>query len=118
MINLHQHTRTGIPGTVITNIPLSANGSIVIDGVPEQYNRSVKWIITVIDSTNSKIQSFELLAVNKFGANADHTIYAVIGDKIKTKSEVNIVMGQMELQMTNNETNPLLINVVRVQMLA
>jgi len=117
MIHLH-NTNVGIPGTVLTNIPVPASTMVVIDSVPEQFNRSIKWIVTAINLTTNDMQAFELLALNKFGLTASHTKYASIGDKINILTDVNIVLGNMELQITNNEISPLLINIVRIQSLA
>lgn len=118
MFNLHQHTRTGIPGTVVTNIQVPASSTVVVDSVSEQYNRSVKWVVTVVNQPASKIQAFEILAVNKFGVDVNYTKYSTVGDKINNTVDVVIMLGNIELQLTNNEITPLLINIVRMQSLS
>jgi len=108
-------TLSGIPGTYLPDITISASSSAVIDSVPAVNNRSLKWIITINDDTNSTITSYEILAVNRFNVDMRHTMYARVGDFIDHGVNVQINAGNIELNIKNNETNIINIHVIRMQ---
>lgn len=93
-----------------------AGNTIAIDGLSTTDMKSMKWIVTIEDITESRIRSFEVLGVNKFGIDADHNVYGKVGDrKIKYKVGVAITAGIMNLNITNNETHSLSVCATRVK---
>jgi len=85
----------------------SVSGGTVISGNTELVDSSivktVKWIIEIIDQTNSKISSYEILAINQFGTIVTFNKYGIVGDKIKHKPEAISNGVNIDLMITNNE---------------
>lgn len=109
-------TLSGIPGTYKTGIVIPASSSSVIDSLPAINNYSVKWIITLIDSVNSKTNTSEILAINKFNTSVSHNSSSRVGDHIAHGINVQLNAGNIELILLNNETNNIMVSVVRIQM--
>ena len=81
MVHL-QNNNPGIPGTILTDIPVLASTTVTVDAIPAAHNLSAKWIITAVDNTNTKMQVSEVLAINKFSTSINATQYGRVGDKI------------------------------------
>jgi hypothetical protein len=79
---------------------------------------TAKWIYTLIDETNTKVLSGEVLGLNRMGNNPTHTTYAIIGDRISHQVEVVMTGGNMTLRITNNGAVTLKAHVVRINVSA
>lgn len=108
-------TLSGIPGTYKTGIVVSASSTTVIDEVVAVNNYSVKWILTIVDNTNTKMTSYEILAVNKFNSTINHNMSGRVGDLIFHGVNVVLNAGNIQLIITNNETNNIEVSLVRMQ---
>jgi hypothetical protein len=101
-----------------TNISadIGAGNTVSVDGYTTTGLKAMKWLVTIEDTTDTKIVSFEVYAVNKFGVDASHTIYARIGDRnIQYNTDVVISGGFMNLSITNNEAHQLSVYASRVE---
>lgn len=110
-------TLSGIPGTYKRGIAVTALSSAIVDSCSLANNYSVKWIVTILDNTNSKTMIYELLALNKFGVSIDYVPYAFMGDDINHDFDVQINAGNIEFTITNNESDDIEINVIRMQLI-
>lgn len=105
----------GIPGTALSNISVGPSATVTIDQVVGANTPSVKWMVTVIDTTNSKTVSYEINALNKFNSSISHNRFGVLGDNIDHTVNVQLSAGNINLNVTNNETTNIAVNVVRIQ---
>jgi len=105
----------GVPGTSVADIFINPGDTEQIDATDQL---SAKWIYTLIDETNAKLLSGEVLGLNRMGLNPTHTTYAIIGDKIAHSVSVVMIGTDMSLQITNNSTVILKAHVVRINVVA
>jgi hypothetical protein len=103
----------GLVSTIKRNsqVGLATTQTAVIDSYDITQVRSVKWLITVSDLTSTLFQSLEVLAIHD-GVNVLHSEYGVTGDDITFDVNVNIVTGNLELQVTNNSANTIQVDSV------
>lgn len=75
---------------------------------------SVKWLVVISNSDNTKIKSYEIHGCHEFGLNPDFNIYAIMGDKILHSLNTVINGGNLELQITNNEPLDIVVYITRI----
>jgi len=97
----------------IASGPVSSGNTVVADSVALSAVRSVKWIVTITDSVAGTYKAYEVLAVHN-GTTVLHAVYGIVGDTILVITDVAINTPNMELQITNNDTNDLDIKVQRI----
>ena len=102
---------SGVPGTSVADIIITPGNFNQVD-VTDQL--VAKWIYTIIDETNGKVLSGEVLGLNRMGVNPTHTTYAIIGDRINHKVEVIMSGPDMALKITNNALVDIKVHVVRI----
>ena len=111
-------TTTTNPVTSIGPITVATTDTDTIDSVLCSFT-TVKWLLTVIDSTAEDQHSIEIYARCKpAGINAadvTFTCYASIADYINYGLDVVLSGANMELQVTNNEPNNVVVSAVRIQ---
>lgn len=116
----------GIPGTITTGVNVPFNTTTTVDVCECATNMSVKWLYTLMDSTDETVVSAEVLALHKFGTTTSYNWYGIIGDIATMKHNVNVdvvsvtpTLNNIELQITNNDTGgqDWIGNIVRIQML-
>lgn len=100
------------------NIP--AGNTVVVDTIPFVDHISAKWLVTVIDDTNVRKQSYEVRGHFLDGtADPYYTTYALIGDRpIHNRAEVVISGSDLELEITNLGTVDLTVDVLRFDLTA
>ena len=86
----------------------------IIDATLE---RTVKWIVEIVDNTNEKVNSYEILATNSFNNDTFFNKYSMVGDKIKHIVEVNLNGSSMEINITNNELIDLTYKIARLEII-
>ncbi|HHA18384.1 MAG TPA: hypothetical protein ENK70_01600 [Methylophaga sp.] len=84
-------------GTVVSG------DTVLVDSLSTTIIKTVKWIIEIIDQSNSKITSYEILATNCFDTIVSFNKYGMVGDKIKHIPEPVLNGVNIDLMITNNE---------------
>ena len=102
---------TGVPGTSIADISILPGITEMIDIVS---NISVKWIFTLINESEGKVLTGEVLGVNRGANGPTHTTYAIIGDRIRFRVSVGVSGTDMTLNIENLEAVQLKAHVVRI----
>lgn len=102
---------SGVPGVSVADILITPGNSVIVDTADKL---TAKWIYTLIDETNGKVLSGEVLGLNRMGTNPTHTTYAIIGDRINHKTEVIISGSGMALIIKNNTLVDIKVHVVRI----
>ena len=106
------------PVTSIGPLTVATTDTDTIDSVSCVFT-TVKWLLTVVDSTAEDQHSIEVYArckpVGINPANVEFTCYASIGDYIDYGLDVVISGVNVELQITNNVANSIDVSVVRIQ---
>jgi len=82
---------------------ISASSSKTIDTVVLSNFKSIKYIITVLSTAESKIVGEELLLVYN-GSTLTDTVYGKVGLGISFDLDANIDGSNMEIDFTNNES--------------
>lgn len=75
---------------------------------------SVKWLVVLALVDNTKIRSFEVHADHQYGINPSFTVYGILGDSFNHYINVQILSGQLTLQLTNNEATSAIAYITRV----
>jgi hypothetical protein len=86
-----------------------ASSSKIVDTINTSTSKSVKWILAVTNTTTNDTQTSEVLAQHRNGISPSHNRFAVIGDTINLSVDVVINASNLELEITNNETNDISI---------
>lgn len=100
-----------------------SNSGVLLSGIINEIDlldvndvNTIKWIIELMDTTNEKILSFEILAINKFNTSIGYNKYAIIGDKIDHILDISINSGFISLTIINNEIPDVTYKVMRIQL--
>jgi len=117
-----EHGQQGIPGPpgldgagvlqVDTDGVLTAT-TVVVDSVLATLVRSVKWLVTVIDTVTGAQQSFEVYATKTL-ADVEHQVFGRVGDVLDVNTNVVFQSSSLQLQITNNEANPIDVQALRI----
>lgn len=100
-------------------VSIPALTTLAVDAVDFTDHVTAKWLVTLVNSTDTKIQSYEVVANYLTGkANPSYTVYSLIGDKIKNKAEVVISGGDLTLEIENKEAVTLTADVLRFDLSA
>jgi hypothetical protein len=82
---------------------VNSGDTILVDSLSTTIVKTVKWIVEIIDQSNSKITSYEILATNCFNTIVSFNKYSIVGDKIKHIPEATLNGVNIDLMITNNE---------------
>lgn len=93
---------------------VTTSTTLTVDTVALTIN-TIKWLVELIDITNNKIKSYEIMAINKFNIDTSYTIYGIIGDKISHSIDVTINGSNINLNITNNELVDLNYKILRLE---
>jgi len=78
-------------------------------------NNTLKFIVSIRDNTTDRFASAEVLVSYKISnGSLTFTHYALIGDKILYKCDAVSASGLVSLVITNNDINPIAVNVTRI----
>jgi len=91
---------------------IASTQSKVIDTVPIFTTAAVKWMITLINSDGSHMQTYQVFACDQYGT-AFYTVYALVGSEPSNTPAVDIVSGRLELSITNNDPDTVTVSVIR-----
>jgi hypothetical protein len=96
-------------------ITIPASSTVALYSIVPAGNLSLKFIISAVDNVNGNFASSEVLGAFKLLDNSvDHTHYALIGDRIKYQPNLVYSGPDVQLNIVNNEVNPLTVSVMRV----
>lgn len=120
-------TRTPVPRVTTPTVPLPVNFSpldvvivpdttvpagqtVTIDSVPFRYHKADKWLLTLLDLPNGKIDAREIFSVNGL-AQFTITEYAIVG-LVGIAATVNVTASgtTVILQVTNNESEDIAVS--------
>lgn len=94
-----------------------ASSSVVADSVSLQF-RTVKWLISVTDYTNTKRKVLEVYASQRDGVVAVNNAYVLVGDYLDIIPSVSLLGTFMELNVQNNELVPVMLDITRIPIAA
>jgi len=103
--------------TANTNIVNNPAATTIVDIFPINIiNRSCKWLVTVINQITGEVKSVEVLAISKgLVAVPEFVKYGSVGDNINFTLNVAQVGSSLQLTITNNTSDILTINTLRMQ---
>lgn len=98
--------------------PIVENGnSITVDALPLTYFRAIKWMFFIESADGSLQQQYEISAHVRNSEVIQTKKYAILGDKINASVELLTINNGIRLSMKNNESNGILITVLRLPIL-
>ena len=104
-----------ISSSVLTIIPPATEQTVSYFQTSFPTNLSCKWIITVLDQASGRVSACEVLGCYRGSTNdPSFTVYAKTGDPLKYALAVTTVGTQLQLNVINEETIPLMINWLRL----
>ncbi len=97
----------------INSGPFAASITGIVDSVLIALIRSVKWVITVSDNTNSKYATYEVFGRHN-GTVAKHSRYGHQGS-LKDLIDIDVTVSgvSMEISITNNHSSAVKVSVLR-----
>lgn len=99
-----------IGGVVIVN----AGATVVVDAIPVSDYRGTKWFVSVVNHHNGNVEMYEIFGVHQNGINPSHTLYSIQGNGVNHIQDVTIAGGNLQLEITNNEANEIIVYLTRV----
>lgn len=110
----------GFPGAGTTppvrvNVPVGA--TVVIESIEMSVIRSCKWIMTTTAPFTSRYRMCEIMALHD-GTESFHVIYGIFGVQVLYTVDVVAINDRMLLRVTNNDSEELVVDAVRVGNLA
>lgn len=107
----------GIPGSETAQFdagPIAPSASLVIDSVDASLFRAVQWFLLLKDSVNGKYRTLNINAVHN-GTTSTHTIFGVIGDFMNVAIDVQLIAGNIEVEVTNNHSATITVSALRAR---
>jgi hypothetical protein len=102
----HDHSVLVIPGL--------STATLYTEEAPTA-NLSLKFILSTKDTVDERFMSSELLGAYKLLDNSlRHNHYSLVGDRINMKPELVYSATDIQLNIVNNEVNPITVSVIRV----
>ena len=112
----------GSGGVKIYGVNVPALNTVTIDTLPFVDHIAAKWLVTVVNPTSTKMQTYEVVADYLTGKAApSYNVYGKIGDTgtdIKNSAQVVQSGGNLLLQITNYESVALTVDVLRFDLSA
>ena len=96
--------------TIIASVNPSSQQ--IVDSVDGSLYRTVKWILSITNITDSIFTSSEVLAVHD-DTNVTHNEYSMVGDKVNYLIDVELNGNDINLKISNIENNEIQISVLR-----
>ena len=97
-------------GTKTGDIVISAGQTVAIDTTTFTTYGAAKWLITVTDAANTKLQSYEVRGQYLAGQpGPTHSIASNLGDKIHNVVSLATTATTMTLHITNNEAYSIVV---------
>lgn len=101
---------SSVSGLFQEKIIIPASATIPISSIVSAGVVAIKFWITLIDVTNSKVHMSEINVVVN-GAIPKHNRFGHVGEKINISFNVNVVLGNIVLEAINSETVPINVTV-------
>lgn len=92
---------------------VAASSVKIIDTISTSTTKSVKWFLTVTNTNTNDRQTSEVLAQHRNGSSPSYNRFGLIGDSIDLSVDVLINASNLELEITNNETDDISISARR-----
>lgn len=93
------------------------SSSVVVDSVTTQF-RSVKWLISVTDCTNTLRKVIEVYSSHRECVVVANNAYAMAGDYIDIVPSTSLLGEFMQLEIQNNELDFVTIDITRIPVTA
>lgn len=106
---------TGLSPSVRVFVPIG--GTAIVEALNASVIRSCKWIITTTATNRQQFRMSEILALND-GQASHHIEYGILGADVQYTADVALEDDSFFLRITNNDTEQLMIDAVRVGNLA
>ena len=91
--------------------PLAPATPTVVDTVPVSSGQSVKWLITLVNGSDARGYR-EIAATNTAGAAQFSGAHAF--RDVPFTVDVNVVSGNYELEITNDDAGPVDVHIIRI----
>lgn len=107
-------TSTSVPIEALPIETITSSSTSVLDTVPVGSDKSIKWIIRVEEPFTNSVNTSEVNAHYKNGGDVHYSRFGVIGDKINHALSVQEIAGNIQLNVSNNEPNDIVVHITRI----
>lgn len=105
------------PITKIFGVSVPNGATVVVDSLPFTGHVSAKWLVTAVDTIETKKETYEVLGSYLSGAaTPSYTVYARTGNKVKNTPEVILSGGDLALRVTNTQGVDIVVDVLRFEL--
>ena len=99
----------------ITGVVIVESGAIVnVDEIPISDYRGAKWFVAAVNHHNNNVEMYEIYGIHQDGTTPFHTMYSTQGNGVNHTVDVIIGGGNLQLEITNNEPNEIVIYLTRI----
>lgn len=109
-----QPTTTRCSPAIFLQNTVPVGDTVNIDVVPTTDFLAAKWYVVITTNSGSRTRSYELYATHNQGLSPIANMYAMIGNSIAHVPDVTISSGNLNFEITNNDTEDLLVYVTRI----
>ncbi|PNX49274.1 MAG: hypothetical protein BV459_00370 [Thermoplasmata archaeon M11B2D] len=102
-------------GAVYTKTDITPTEQVVVDSFSVSEVKNAKYFVTVQESDNTDVQSYELIASHSNGILPVFNKYSVVGDSISHTITVDIVDGVFRVLITNNELHRITVRTTKIE---
>jgi hypothetical protein len=96
-------------------VTIPASSTATLYSVLPAGNLSLKFILSIVDTVDGRFATSEVLGSYKLLDNSvSHNRYSVLGDKIKYQPDLVYAGPAVQLNIVNNDVNPIKVKLVRV----
>jgi hypothetical protein len=99
-----------ITGVVIVN----SSTTVIVDTIPVSDYRGAKWFVAVVNHHTNDVEMYEVYGIHQDGTLPFQTVYSSQGNGVSHLVDVTISGGNLQLEITNNEANEIVIYLTRV----
>lgn len=95
------------------SVTIDPSDTADVDSILISKSNTAKWLLNIVNATDDKSESSEMLARAK-GTDVGCTKYAIVGDRMNIGNTVTSDGTNFKLSITNNESNPITVTYRRL----
>lgn len=95
-------------------VTIDSGATKLVDMMNSSTLEAAKWLLAAMETTSNRTMGCELAATNPSAATAQYVQYGIIADYLDLDIATTEIAGRLALEITNNELNPVTVNLLRV----
>jgi hypothetical protein len=95
-------------------ITIPPGNTVVVDQATLPAHTGVKWLFVATEGTSFRTMAAEINATTPTPTTTNHVLWGIVADFLNLNVTTAVLAGDLVLSVTNNEANPVTINLLRV----